>query len=290
MYLPAQSSRRPILNRNIRIGIIVVILGGAFLAGGIYIVMRLFSSVTSGPQPVAQVIEPFSKQVVITTRDLPLGAILRAEDVTTLKVPVEVAPRDVMLEPGAVVGRMTTAAMTVGEMVLNHRLTDPTNVSHDLAYTLEENQVLFAFPASDLMSTLNIVQRGDLVDILVSIEQTVPVVEAVNPDELIVTTPAEEETESRLFTFSALQSVDITATVIDVRTVAQGDNAQTSPPTTRAYLLAVSPQDALVLKHLRDSNAIFDLVLRAPTSAEQFNLVPVISEYLVDRYQLELTK
>jgi pilus assembly protein CpaB len=283
------------LNRNIRIGILVVILGGAFLVGGLFLIVRLVSSLSSSGQPVAQVIEPFSKQVVITTRDLPLGTVLRAEDVTTLKVPVEVAPVDVMTEPGAVIGRMVNASMAMGEMLLNHRLTDPTNVNHDLAYTLEDNQVLMAFPANDLMSTLNVIQRGDLVDILVSLVQEVPVVPVVDPDNVTATTAAqpeeEEEFESRMFTFSALQRVDITATVVEVRTAAnQGDNAQAAPPNVRAYLLAVSPQDALVLKHLRDSGAIFDLVLRAPTSSEQFDLVPVISEYLIDRYQLELTK
>jgi pilus assembly protein CpaB len=276
------------LNRNLRIGILVVIVGAAFLLGGIYIVMRLVSSLTPSSQPVAQVIEPLKKTVVITTRDLPLGTLLKAEDLTTLDVAVEVAPRDVMSEPGAVVGLITTSSMTTGEMVLNHRLADPTNVSHDLAYILEENQVLMAFPSSDLLSSLNVVQRGDQVDILVSLQQTVPVVPVADPNDVVVspTAPDEEETETRTFTFSALQRVNITATVVEVP---QGDNAQAAPR-VRSYLLAVSPQDALVLKHLRDTGAIFDLVLRSPTSVEQFDLVPVISEYLIDRYQLEITK
>lgn len=58
----------------------------------------------------------------------------------------------------------------------------------------------------------------------------------------------------------------------------------------RAYLLAVSPQDALVLKHLRDSGAIFDIVLRSPTSKELFELSPVMSDYINDRYQLKVEK
>jgi pilus assembly protein CpaB len=279
------------LNRNIRIGILVVIIGGAFLLAGVFIVFRIFSSL-SVQQPVAQVIEPLSKQVVITTRDIPVGMVIKAEDLTTVKVPVEVAPRDAMTEPGAVIGRVSSSTMISGEMVLNHRLSDPTNVAHDLAFTLEEGQVLFAFPANDLMSTLNVVQRGDLVDILVSIEQEVPVVE-VRPEDAVVV-EEEEEIEKRLFTFTALQRVGITATVLETPTqaranVAQGDQPA-QPLNTKAYLLAVSPQDALVLKHLRDSGAVFDLVIRAPNSTERFELLPVISEYLMDRYELELKK
>jgi hypothetical protein len=58
----------------------------------------------------------------------------------------------------------------------------------------------------------------------------------------------------------------------------------------RAYLLAVSPQDALVLKHLQDAGGNFDFVLRSPTSTELYELTPVISDYLNDRYQLEYEK
>lgn len=279
------------MNRNVRIGLLIVVIGGAFLVAGVFIVFRILNSLTD-QRPVAQVIEPLTKQVVVTTRDLPMGTLLKAEDLTTIKVPVEVAPRDAMTEPGAIVGRITAVQMISGEMMLNHRLTDPTNVAHDLAYTLEEGQVLFALQANDLMSTLSVVQRGDLVDILVSIEQEVPVVE-VRPEDEVVVQEEEEEIEKRIFTFTALQRVGITATVLETPNQGRANAAQGEAqpaPITKAYLLAVSPQDALVLKHLRDSDAVFDLVIRAPNSTERFDLIPVISEYLLDRYELELKR
>ena len=40
------------------------------------------------------------------------------------------------------------------------------------------------------------------------------------------------------------------------------------------------------LKHLKDTGATFDLVLRAPTSTQLFSLTPVTDEYLIERYQL----
>jgi len=58
----------------------------------------------------------------------------------------------------------------------------------------------------------------------------------------------------------------------------------------RAYLLILNPQDALLLKHFIDTGAKFDLVLRAPTSDQLFDLQTVMSEYLIDRYQLEVPK
>ena len=60
-----------------------------------------------------------------------------------------------------------------------------------------------------------------------------------------------------------------------------------SGKSTVALLLALDPQDALVLKHLKDTGAIFDLVLRSPTSNLLFDLEPVTDEYLIDLYGLE---
>jgi pilus assembly protein CpaB len=58
----------------------------------------------------------------------------------------------------------------------------------------------------------------------------------------------------------------------------------------RAYLLALNPQDALVLKHLKDNGGVFDLVLRSPTSTQSFDLTPVTQEYIVELYGLEILK
>jgi pilus assembly protein CpaB len=53
-------------------------------------------------------------------------------------------------------------------------------------------------------------------------------------------------------------------------------------------LLALNPQDALLLKHLVDTGATFDIVLRSPNSTQLFELEPIISEYLIDKYQLDI--
>jgi hypothetical protein len=76
---------------------------------------------------------------------------------------------------------------------------------------------------------------------------------------------------------------------------AQGTPEPTATPspqnvTSLAILLAMDPQDALVLKHLKDAGGTFDIVLRAPTSNQLFELEPVWDEYLIDRYELEIEK
>ena len=56
----------------------------------------------------------------------------------------------------------------------------------------------------------------------------------------------------------------------------------------QAYLVALDPQDALIIKWLKDIGAIFDFVLRAPTSTGQFQITPVTAEFIKELYGLEL--
>jgi hypothetical protein len=50
----------------------------------------------------------------------------------------------------------------------------------------------------------------------------------------------------------------------------------------------LDPQDALILKHLKDIGAIFDIVVRAPTSTVQFELDTVTDKFLVELYNLDI--
>jgi len=249
--------------------------------------------------------------VVVTTRDVPLGHVLDAQDITLVDFPIEVIPRNAINNVDAVIGKFTKVDLVAGEMVQDHHLADPTNVNHDIAYVIGDNQVLMAFPAGDLMSGLNVLKRGDLIDILVTREETVDVQEAVEEGEEPEPLPPgeEPEQETRSITFDAKQALEITAIVADIVYEEQPQQAplgigeegeeeqpqptpvpQPSEVTVRAYLFALAPQDALVLKHLKDTGATFDLVLRAPTATQLFELTPVTSEYLVERYELRIIR
>jgi pilus assembly protein CpaB len=194
---------------------------------------------------------------------------------------------------------MITQDIVGGEMIMSQHLADPTNKHRDLAFILQDNEVLMAFPVVDLMGQLEMLTRGDRVDILITMAHEVSI-----PEEgptLSLETP---EPETKTFTLDAMQRIEITATIVEVTssnqggsTGAQAVNEEGTPvptPTpsasqrnTVAMLLALDPQDALILKHLKDTGAIFDLVLRSPTSNLVFDLEPVTPEYLVDLFGLE---
>lgn len=282
-------------------GILIALVGVGLAVIGFYALTNLVRrSLAPLPPPTPQ--PAITEKVVVTTHDLSLGSVIRAGDIRTIDVPLGLIPAGALRDPEEVIGRITRVQLVTGEMVMNHHLADPTNVNRDLAFTIGENQILIAFPATDLMSTLSVLQRGDLVDILVSIPLEVPVVREGAEG---VSVQVGEETAQRLFTFDALQRTEITAMVVDIipqegRTSAPalptGGTPQPQPTPSpqqvkvKAYLLALTPQDALLLKHLKDVGAIFDFALRAPTSTQRFELQPVTSDYLIDRYELAIPR
>lgn len=279
------------MERRVTIGIIIALVGVVLVAGGFYVLFRIVRQ-TFAPLPQPATPALLTEKVVVAAHDIALGTELKTEDLTMLEVPVQLVPSSAAKEIKTAVGSITKANLAGGEILFAHHLADPTNSNQDLAFVLEDAQVLMAVPAGDLMSSLNVIQRGDVVDVYVSIEQEAPVVNITEDQAVVTSQQEEEESETLVFTFSAMQRVGITAMVIDVINQSRDSGASSRPSdvNVRAYLLALAPQDALVIKHLKDTGAKFDFVLRSPTSNELFELDTVTTDYLIDRYELEITR
>ncbi len=274
--------------------VFIVLAGLALIAIGVFASILLIQRTQAERSPAGEEADVVKTDVVVVTRDLALGDALTSADLTTASVPVEVAPRNALAKIEDAVGKIIKTDLVQGEMVLSHNLADPTNNANDLSFILSEDHVLLAFPADDLMSRENMIQRGDIVDIFATFEQEVKTV----GDQQVTTTGEPVEPEMRTFTVDSFQRVSVTAIVLEIidaegnTTPLQGQ-AQEDPNAPvetriRAYLLALDPQDALVLKHLKDTEAIFDIVLRNPTSTAQFDLTPVTEEYIIELYGLEI--
>jgi pilus assembly protein CpaB len=143
-----------------------------------------------------------------------------------------------------------------------------------------------------------VLKAGDLVDILISLQASVQPQANTTGGAASAGNTGNSQQGSEMFTFDALQHLTIQAIVVDIRQNNQSGSsvsAGTPAPTpsrseiqARAILLALAPQDALLLKHLKDAGGIVDIVLRAPTANQDFPVTPVSPEYLVDRYGLAI--
>ncbi len=285
-----------------RLGLLLALVGVAIVVVGLLFVALILRQ---GAAPLAQAtaMPPVTVPVVVATRTLPVRSLVRAADVKVVQIPAEFVPLDALSVAEDAVGKITMIPLATGELVMHHHLADPTNISQDLAFIIGDDQVVMAFPATDLMSQVDVLKPGDLVDILVSVEEPV-LPNTVGGVASSGSAASTSQQDKELFTFDALQRLTIQAIVVNIKPNNQGGASTTTTSSSvggtpaptptlapneilpQAILLALTPQDALVLKHLKDAGGIADIVLRAPTSSQAFDVKPVSPEYLKDRYGL----
>jgi Flp pilus assembly protein CpaB len=266
-------------------GIIIAAVGFVFilvsLVVGFLYLRGTVPSLSISPEPTP--IPVITANVFVAAKDMFMGEIIDEGDLSQIEVPAEIVPRNAVVDIESVLGKFIKVDLVQGEMLLAHHVADPTNFNHDLGYIISDDHIMMAFPAEDLISTESIIKRGDIVDLFVTLPQTVT---EISPDG--------EETEiTQLFTFNAMQRVEVTAMVMDIIPPPETEEGEEPAPMRRdyiirAYLLAMDPQSALLVKHLKDAGAIFDLVLRAPSSEIQHNLTPITQQYLIELFGLEI--
>lgn len=235
--------------------------------------------------------------VVVTTRAISMRTLLTSADVELKQLPVDTVPEGSLRSVDEAIGRMTTVDFYAAEVLVVDRLVNPTSITGDgrTALLMTEEQVLIAFPAGDLMSQIGVLKPGDHVDLLVTFDFPVSEVGSVSP----VSGGSSQSLNTRM-TFVVLQNLTIAAivggqppVVAQPSTGLLGAGSTTTSANTaltnknpEALLLTVSPQDALVIKYLKDNGTTFDIALRAPGVEKAFTTVPVDVQWLIDRYSI----
>ena len=245
-------------------GLVLALLAGAL---AFYAIMR--ASVTPSKPALP---ETPKVKVVVASRAIAIRELLQAGDVEARSAPADVVPENAVGSVEDAVGRMVAVPLSPGEMILASQLISPTIKGEVLALTMDKSKVAMAFPADDLMTRNNLVKPGDRVDLLFSIEVPVP-----------------DQDKGELVTFNALQNLEIAALIHprDLESKAKAE-AGVKGAQPLAIVFALDPQDALVLKYLKDKGGSIDIVLRAPEAKERFTTRPVHMDYLSDRYQLSI--
>lgn len=244
----------------------------AVVAGGLAFTAMLKAT---SAEPAGQV-EPRAP-VVVVARDVPPRTGLKAEDLITKDLPLSAIPDNAVRKQETAIGKITTGQLIAGEILLEPRIAEPGAPGPHINFKIDPGQVVMAFPADDLMSRTGVLQSGDIIDFLYSIQ-----IQHIGTEAGEGTSGA---TESETVTFWTLQQVPITAVVLPAEAATGPTKGQ---PGTRpqAILLALDPQDALLLKHLKDTGGIVDIVLRAPEDETEFKTEPVRPSYLEQKYDL----
>lgn len=194
-------------------------------------------------------------KVPVASRPLIPGTTLVSEDILLKDFPLELVPVSAITDTEMLESQVLAVPIGQGETFNLTQLMgeSATRVSRKLP----AGQVLFAYAISDLLTQSNVVEDGDHIDLLI----TLPV-------------------DAGPVTSFTLQNI----TVFQVLR-APGDS-ETEVGAATALLLSVAPEDAVMLKHIQDSEGIINFVLRSVLDTEPFDVPAVDREDLITRYQM----
>jgi len=248
-------------------GLVVALLAGVIA----FITLSRATARAADSQPESKAQVP----VVVAARAVAVRSLLVAEDLALKELPADSVPEGAVQKLEEALGKVTTVDIYAGEALLMQRLVDPDIAPQEgrMALVVADDQVLMAFPAQDLMSRALLLKPGDHVDLLFS----------TNFRPLDGGESDGKSQEEQQSTFNVLQNVTIAAIVQEAK---PSGGSQARLP--EAILLAVSPQDALILKFLKDAGGIPDMVLRAPGVEHTFPTEPVDANYIINRYRIRL--
>jgi pilus assembly protein CpaB len=225
--------------------------------------------------------------VVVAVHPVTVRSILKNEDLQIRNVSANAAPEGSLRKLEDAVGKISEVDLYSGEVVLSQRLVDPNVVTRDSrqALIIANDQVLVALPTQDIMSQVGVLKPGDHIDLLYSAKfqstRQLPTATGSGTNNAQIMAPS-QTTQDQLVTFDSMQNVVISAIVA-------GKTPSAGATVPQAILVTLSPQDALVVKYIRDAGGIPDIVLRAPGADQPFVTEPVNSDYLINRYRIPTT-
>ncbi|MDY7040782.1 MAG: RcpC/CpaB family pilus assembly protein [Chloroflexota bacterium] len=263
-----------------------------------------------------------TRKVLIAVQDIPRCTEIPPDAVAEWEVAEKDIPTDVVLTKGEILGPgMHPIAMETilrGQPIAQSVLSSREEIMRkglNGSCLVPKGKVAVSFPVTQLSSVAYALQPGDLVDVLVSVtfvdldaqyQMKLPVFLTGGEDCLAGCQPSGDQRE-RATTQLTVQSAevlmvgpwgagvpfpeeepDVEATPVPGE--GEGPPQETAPSGPSTYtvvILLVSPQDALVLKWVRESGALIDLALRSGEAGgdyDQFSTEPVTLEYMIRRF------
>jgi Flp pilus assembly protein CpaB len=202
-------------------------------------------------------------------------------------------PSGAAVEVQDVVGGTALRDIAQGEVIVMQDIRIITGTS-DLPFLLADDTIAVALVADDVLSKWGAVMPGDHVDVLftldVMLEKPMYIEDITTVEEAALYTQIERDQSLDNVSVLTLQNLEILQIIeepqVEQDTAQQQEEAPQLPQ--RALILKVDPQDAVVLKYLRDSIGSIDLALRSPDNEALFTVQPVNINYLMLRYGIVL--
>jgi Flp pilus assembly protein CpaB len=239
----------------------------------------------------ASAVEEVPTQTVVVAKQLiNERAVIRLADISTEERPVEEVPSGAIFKTDDAVGRIATRPMQPGQVLLAQYLIDsfsstgiePASIVTDTVNfneALADELVAFAFPVTDRLSKEGILLAGDHVDLLFSTDVV-----------------GQQEGTGGKVSIYAIQDLEILQVIYQPAPTEEGAEekkpaeVETAPLVPKTLILAMEPQDAVVLKYAIDTESPLDLVLRAEDNERTFEVDAVHINTISERYRFTAPK
>jgi pilus assembly protein CpaB len=256
----------------------------AVLAGGVAIAFLL--SIDGGGGDINVV----RQRVVVATSPIAADSVVRLDWVAYEEL--EDIPSGAVMTVDEVVGHRAVADIAANSVV---RQQDIEQQQAAPEWDIPPDMIAVALPADDILSQWGAVAPGDHVDVLftvdVILETPMYPEETLRVEEGEVVQRLERDQSMDNVSVLTLQNLEVLRIIEEPQVAAEeaqgGDNQPAGVP-RRALVLAISPQDAVLLKYLRDTEGILDVALRSPEDGTLYNTEPVNINYLILRYGIIL--
>jgi len=213
---------------------LLTILLVAFTIAGIcaFLVYRVFNARIAASKPLS------TARVVSAAKDIPLGAVVQASDLSTMTI-AGAAPKGAIFDPKLAIGRGAMTEIYAGLPVLDSQLAG-LGSGGGLAPTIPDGMRASAVRVDEVVGVAGFVIPGMRVDVLVS----------GNP-------PGAQATDG-VITKTILQNIQVLSAGTDIQRDAQG-----KPQQVQVVTLLVTPEQAEILS-LASNSLKIQLVLRNP--------------------------
>jgi Flp pilus assembly protein CpaB len=237
-------------------------------------------------QVITQQISPAeakTTQIVVVAKQLiNERAVIRLGDVSTEEHTVEEIPSGAIFKTEDAVGHIADRTIFPGDILLAQNLvesfpstglesTEVATATVNFNQALGEDLVAYALPATDRLSMEGILLPGDRVDLLFSTDVM-----------------GQQEGTGGKVSVYAIQDLEVLQIIYQPSPKSGEDEEaepELPPQLPKTVILAIDPQDAVVLKYAIDTETSIDLALRAEDNRRNFEVDAVTINTLSDRYE-----
>jgi pilus assembly protein CpaB len=195
----------------------------------------------------------------VAARPLEPGTVLSTQDYVLKEYPLDLVPVTAISDTAGLDSKILVQPVGQGETFRGSEFLGGSGAA--ISQQLKQGEVLFAFPIVDLLSQSNLIQDGDHIDLLLTIQQ-----KGLNGEDLGKATAI------------TLQNIEIFKVL---RPQASQDEQQ---PRATALLFSMKPEDAVMVKFVKDSGGTIDFTLRSPQDQDTFQAPPINDAELLQRY------